>query len=220
MKRIVSLNVGLPRQVVWHGRRVLTGIFKNPVEGRVTLRKLNLENDRQADLTVHGGEHKAVYCYPITHYRYWREELPETALPMGAFGENFTVDSFSEDSIHVGDRFSVGTAEVIVTQPRMPCYKLGIRFQADDMVKKFLVSRRTGLYLAVTREGEVGAGDEIRPIGEDENAVPVSAITHLYIAKEYDEEDIALLRKCLNVRALPESWKEYFRERLANIGET
>ena len=135
MKRIVSLNIGLPRQVVWHGRRVLTGIFKNPVEGRVTLRKLNLENDRQADLTVHGGEHKAVYCYPITHYRYWREELPETALPMGAFGENFTVDSFSEDSIHLGDRFSVGTAEVIVTQPRMPCYKLGIRFQADDMVK-------------------------------------------------------------------------------------
>jgi MOSC domain-containing protein YiiM len=219
MKRIVSLNIGLPREVICHGRRVLTGIFKNPVDGRVTLRKLNLENDHQADLTVHGGEYKAVYCYPFAHYDYWREELPATALPMGAFGENFTTDGFSEGAVHLGDQFSVGSAEVIVTQPRMPCYKLGIRFQAEDMVKKFLVSMRTGFYLAVTREGEVGVGDEIKPIAQDENAVPVSAITHLYIAKRYDEEDLAMLRKSLKVRALPESWKEYFRERLANIGE-
>jgi MOSC domain-containing protein YiiM len=219
MKRIVSLNVGLPREVIWHGRRVLTGIFKDPVAGRVALRKLNLENDGQADLTVHGGEYKAVYCYPFAHYDYWRQELPGTALPMGAFGENFTTDGFSEDSIHLGDQFSVGSAEVIVTQPRMPCYKLGVRFQADDMVKKFLVSRRTGFYLAVTRDGEVAAGDEIKPIAQDENAVSVSAITHLYIAKRYAEEDLAMLQKSLKVTALPESWKQYFRERLANIGE-
>ena len=217
--KIISLNVGLPRLVEYNGEPVATGIFKEPVPGPLMLRALNLDGDRQADLSVHGGVHKAVYGYPSEHYEFWRKELPEMNLPYGMFGENFTTEGLFEDAINIGDRFRIGEAELIATQPRLPCYKLGIRFQANDLVKKFLVSRRTGLYLAVTREGEVGAGDEIRPIGEDENAVPVSAITHLYIAKEYDEEDIALLRKCLNVRALPESWKQYFRERLANIGE-
>ena len=212
--RVVSLNVGLPREVMWHGRTVTTGIFKRAVDGRVALRKLNLDGDRQADLTVHGGEYKAVYCYPIAHYEYWKEELPGRELPIGMFGENFTTDGLSEDSAHLGDRFSVGSGEVVVTQPRLPCYKLGVRFQSDDMVRRFLASGRTGFYLAVTREGEVGAGDAVKVISRDENAVPVAEITRLYIAKRYDDEDVRSLRRALRVAALPESWKECFRERL------
>jgi MOSC domain-containing protein YiiM len=215
--KLVSVNTGLPRDVTWHGRNVTTGIFKQPVQGRVALRKLNLDGDRQADLTVHGGEYKAVYCYPIAHYDYWKRELPGRELPIGIFGENFTTDGLLEDSVHLGDQFSIGSAEVMVTQPRLPCYKLGVRFQSDDMVKKFLASGRTGFYLAATREGEVGGGDEIRVIGRDPNAVPVSEITRLYIAKRYAEEDVTSLRRALRVAALPESWKEYFRERLEKI---
>lgn len=212
--KVVSVNVGLPREVMWHGRAVTTGIFKEPVAGRVALRTLNLDGDGQADLTVHGGEYKAVYCYPTEHYEYWRKELLGRDLPMGMFGENFTTEGLSEDSAHLGDRFSVGSAEVVVTQPRLPCYKLGVRFGSDDMVRRFLVSGRTGFYLAVTREDKVGAGDEIKVISRDENVVPVSEVTRLYIAKRYDAEDVKSLRRALRVAALPESWKEYFRERL------
>ena len=218
--KLVSVNVGLPREVMWHGINVTTGIFKEPVEGRVALRKLNLEGDRQADLNVHGGAYKAVYCYPLAHYDYWRSELAGREVPIAMFGENFTVDfsatvystgeGLPEDSVHLGDRFSVGSAEVIVTQPRLPCYKLGVRFQADDMVKRFLLSGRTGFYVAVTREGEVGAGDEIKVVARDPNGVPVSEITRLYVAKSYADDDVASLRRVLRVAVLPESWKEYF----------
>ncbi len=171
--KLVSVNTGLPREVTWHGKSVTTGIYKEPVEGRVALRKMNLDSDRQADLRVHGGEHKAVYCYPLAHYEYWKRELRGRELPMGSFGENFTIDGAAEDEttdgmledcVHLGDEFSIGSAEVMVTQPRLPCYKLGVRFQSDDMVKRFLASGRTGFYLGVTREGEVGAGDEIKEI--------------------------------------------------------
>jgi MOSC domain-containing protein YiiM len=216
--KLVSVSAGPPREVLWHGRIVTTGIFKQPVEGRVALRQLNLEGDRQADLTVHGGKHKAVYCYPIEHYDYWKRELPGRELPLAVFGENFTTEGLVEDSVHLGDRFSIGSAEVIVTQPRLPCYKLGVRFQSDDMVKRFLASRRTGFYLAVIREGEVGAGDEIKVIARDTNAVPVSEIARLYIAKRYDDDDVRSVDRSLRVAALPESWKEYFRERLQRIG--
>src|SRR5215471_12042904 len=180
--RLVSVNCGLPREVEWRGRLVTTGIFKEPVAGRVALRQLNLEGDRQADLAVHGGVDKAVYCYPAEHYEYWKTELPDKHLPVAMFGENFTVEGFAgcaEDSVHLGDRFAVGTAEVIVTQPRLPCYKLGIKFGDDHMVKRFLASRRTGFYVAVAREGHVGAGDHMRLLSRDENAVPVSDITRL-----------------------------------------
>jgi MOSC domain-containing protein YiiM len=215
--KLVSVNTGLPREVTWRHTTVTTGIFKEPVPGRVALRKLNLDGDRQADLTVHGGEFKAVYCYSIVHYDYWKQELPGRDLPLAIFGENFTTDGLLEDSVHLGDRFSIGSAEVVVTQPRLPCYKLGIRFQADDMVKRFLASGRSGFYLAVTREGEVAAGDEIKLLARDPQAVPVSEITRLYIAKEFSSADVASLQKALQVAALPESWKEYFRERLEKM---
>lgn len=214
MIKLVSVNAGLPREVTWHGQTVTTGIFKQPVKGRVALRKLNLDGDRQADLTVHGGERKAVYCYPLAHYEFWKNELPGRELPLAIFGENFTTDGMLENSVHLGDRFSVGSAEVIVTQPRLPCYKLGIRFQSDDMVKRFLASGRTGFYLGVTREGEVGAGDSIELIARDPNAISISEITRLYIAKRFSTDDIASARRALRVAALPESWKDYFRERL------
>jgi MOSC domain-containing protein YiiM len=212
--KIVSLNAGLPRDVTWHGRVVTTGIFKSPVKGRVALRTLNLDGDAQSDLTVHGGEYKAVYCYPVEHYDYWKKELPDRDLPMGMFGENFTTNGMQEDSVHLGDRFSVGSGEVVVTQPRLPCYKLGVRFQSDDMVRRFLASGGTGFYLAVAREGEVGVGDEIKVISRDGNSVPVSEITRLYIAKRYDDNDVKAVGRALRVAALPASWKEYFRERL------
>jgi MOSC domain-containing protein YiiM len=215
--RLVSVNTGLPREVNWHGIGVTTAIYKRPIAGRVALRKLNLDGDRQADLTVHGGESKAVYCYPIEHYNYWKRELPGRELPMAMFGENLTIDGFLEDTVHLGDHMSVGSAQVVVTEPRLPCYKLGIRFQSDDMVKRFLSSRRTGFYLAVTREGGVGAGDEIKVIARDANAVPVSEITRLYVAKRYDDDDVASVRRALRVAALPEGWKVYFRERLKRI---
>jgi MOSC domain-containing protein YiiM len=212
--KLASVNVGLPREVMWHGINVTTGIFKQPVEGRLALRKLNLDGDRQADLTVHGGEYKAVYCYSLAHYDYWKKELPGREWPLGSFGENFTIEGLAEESVHLGDKFSVGSAEVIVTQPRLPCYKLGVKFQSDDMVKRFLASGRMGFYVAVTREGEVGVGDEFRVIARDSHAVPVSEIRRLYIGKRYGVDELNSVRRALQVTALPESWKQYFRERL------
>src|SRR3984893_8167030 len=214
--KLVSVNTGLPREVTWHGRIVTTGIFKQAVPGRVALRKLNLDGDRQADLTVHGGEHKAVYCYPQEHYAYWKKELPGYDLTRGNFGENFTTEGLLEDSIHIGDRFSIGSAEIVVTQPRLPCYKLGIRFQSDAMVKRFLASKRSGFYLAVTREGEVVAGDEIKEASHDPNHVSISEIIRLYLAKDYIDADINAVRRALQVTSFPESWKKHFRARLAD----
>jgi MOSC domain-containing protein YiiM len=212
--KLISVNAGMPREVTWHGRRVTTGIFKAPVQGRIALRKLNLDGDRQADLSVHGGVYKAVYCYQLAHYDYWKAELPGRELPLGVFGENFTVDGPPEDEVFLGDRYAVGSAEVVVAQPRMPCYKLGIRFGSDDMVQRFFDSRRTGFYLAVTREGEVGVGDEMKPVSSDPHRVPVSEIMRLYATKSYNASDVAAVQRVLRVEAVPESWKGYFRERL------
>lgn len=217
--KIVSLNVGLPREVTWHGNAVATGIFKEPVEGQVALRTLNLDGDGQADLTVHGGEYKAVYCYPVEHYAYWKKELSRE-LPMGMFGENFTTEGLLESEVNLGDRFRVGSAEVVVTQPRLPCYKLGIRFGADDMVKRFLASGRTGFYLAVTREGALAAGTEIEVIERDANAVAVPAIAKLYVAKQYGAAELELLRRVMNVHSVPEDWKDYFRQRIRKTKRT
>ncbi len=215
--KIVSLNCGLPREVVWQGMDVTTSIYKEPVAGRVPLRTLNLDGDRQSDLSVHGGRHKAVYCYPLEHYSYWQAKLPNRSLPMGVFGENFTTEGLIEDSVQIGDRFAIGSAEVIVTQPRMPCYKLGIRFQSNDMIKHFLESGRPGIYLAVTREGEVGAGDSITQIARAEDSVAVTEIVRLYIAKNFNNADVAQVRRAIAVDALPESWKEYLHDKLSRL---
>ena len=216
--KLISLNCGLPREVIWHGTSVTTSIFKEPVKGRVALRKLNLDGDKQSDLTVHGGEHKAVYCYPVEHYQYWRTELPGRPLPLGVFGENFTIEGLNEDTVHIGDRFAIGSAQVVVSQPRLPCYKLGIRFATDDMVQRFLASGRTGFYLAVTREGEVGAGDDITRLSHDPESISVSTITRLYVAKTYDAESIRQVQRASELTALPDSWKQYLYERAARRG--
>jgi MOSC domain-containing protein YiiM len=214
--RLISVHCGLPREVDWHGRTVTTSIFKEPVSGRIPLRTLNLDGDRQSDLTVHGGPYKAVYCYPIEHYSYWKAELPGRDLPMGSFGENFTIEGVGdEDSVFIDDRFAIGSAEVVVTQPRLPCFKLGIKFGSDEMVKRFLASRRTGFYLAVTLEGEVGAGDEIVRLSHNADSLSISAITRLYIAKEYGSEDVQLVERAMKVKALPDSWKEWLGERVS-----
>jgi len=165
--KLVSINVGLPREIEWRGGVVWTSIFKEPVGGTVGIKRLNVDGDRQSDLTVHGGAAKAVYAYPAEHYEAWRRELPDTDLPWGAFGENFTTTGLTESDVRVGDRFRIGSAELIVTQPRTPCFKLTIRFGRADMVKRFLRSGRSGFYLAVTREGEATAGDEISLIASD-----------------------------------------------------
>lgn len=215
--RLLSVNVGLPREVSWHGGTATTSIFKEPVPGRIPLRTLNLDGDRQSDLTVHGGPAKAVYCYPNAHYAWWETQLHGYPLAPAAFGENFTLESPLEDEVHIGDRFAVGSAELVVTQPRLPCYKLGIRFGSDDMVRRFLASGRTGYYAAVTREGEVGAGDDAIWISRDPAAVPVSAITRLYIAHNFSADDAAMVRRALTVDALPESWKSWFEDKLHRL---
>ena len=214
--RLVSLSIGLPRQVDWNGGPTATGIYKSPVTGRIPLRRLNLDGDRQADLTVHGGPYKAVYCYPNEHYAYWREQLPGRDLPFGSFGENFTTEGLLESTVHIGDRFAVGTAEVAVTQPRLPCFKLGIRFGNPLMIKRFLQSRRVGFYVSVTREGEVAAGDEITRVFEHPQAISIADILQIYLTESLTGAEITKLHQALKLDNLPGTWKEEFRERLAN----
>ena len=209
--RILSVNVGLPREVTWQGKVVTTGIFKAPVNAPVMLRTLNLDSDGQADLTVHGGVSKAVYAYPSEHYAFWRAEFPEKNLPWGMFGENFTTEGLREESIYIGDRFRVGEAEVMATEPRMPCYKLGIKFSRPDIMKRFLASRRSGFYFAVKREGRVNAGDAIEFVGREQQAISVADITRLYA---FQKDDLETLRRAIEVEALPENWKGYFQHQI------
>ncbi len=217
MMKVISVNVGIPREVIHKGKAVTTGIFKDPVRGRVTLRTLNLDGDRQADLSVHGGPSKAVYAYPSEHYAYWRGELPGMDLPWGMFGENLTTEGLREERINIGDRFRIGSAEVMVTEPRLPCYKLGVKFGREDIIKRFLQSGRTGFYFAVLREGEVGAGDEIQLIGRDANGLTVPDITRLYVNRNYSDADLETLRRAVRVEALPESWRSYFLKKIKTV---
>ena len=212
--KVLSVNIGLPRDVISKGRSVTTAIFKKPVEGRVQLRTLNLDGDRQADLEVHGGIYKAVYAYPGEHYDYWRRELPGVELPWGMFGENLTVEGMLEREINIGDQFRIGSAELVVTQPRLPCYKLAVKFGRDDIIKRFLESGRTGFYFAVQKEGEVGAGDSIKVISRDMNELKIADVTRLYLN---DKDDLETLQKALRVDALPDSWKKHFERQLENL---
>lgn len=174
--RIVAISVGAPREVRWKGEVVRTSIFKTPVAGPVRARRLNLEGDEQSDLEVHGGEEKAVYAYPAEHYEFWRRELPGVDLPWGAFGENFTVEGLLEEDVRIGDRLLAGTAQFAVTEPRMPCYKLGLRFGDPRMVRRFLKSGRSGFYLSVTQEGDVSPGQAIALAFRDERSPSVAEV--------------------------------------------
>lgn len=186
---VLSINVGLPRRIEWRGRSIETSIFKKPVSGRVHVDRLNVEGDRQSDLTVHGGADKAVYVYPAEHYSYWAGELPGAELPWGAFGENLTVTGLDEASVHIGDRLAIGSAQFVVTQPRMPCFKLAARFDRPDMVKLFLQSGRIGFYLAVLEEGEIGAGDTITRAHSHADSVTVADVVSLYARKRAGKGD-------------------------------
>jgi MOSC domain-containing protein YiiM len=205
--KLISVNVGLPREVTWKAKTVSTGIFKEPVSKRVMVRSLNLDGDGQADLTVHGGLDKAIYVYPFEHYDYWQTELPDTEFPPGIFGENFTIAGLREEEVNIGDRFAIGTVKLMVTQPRLPCYKLGIRFGRPDMVKRLLASRRTGFYFRVLQEGEVGAGDTLELVSRDDNNITVADITQLYVGKE---DNLELFHRAAQLEALPKSWRDYF----------
>jgi MOSC domain-containing protein YiiM len=202
--RIVSVNVGMPREVIWKGMRVQTGIFKEPVNGAVTMSNLNLAGDQQADLTVHGGREKAVYAYPAEHYQYWQDELPEVSFSWGKFGENLTTEGLREDTLCIGDRLRIGSALLMVTQPRMPCYKLDLRFGRDDMIKRFLKSGRSGIYFSVIEPGEVAAESKIEILSRDPHRVTVTDIAQLYFGPARDQD---LLQRALAVAALPAGLK-------------
>lgn len=215
---VVSVNVGRPREVTWKGKTVTTGIFKAPIAGRVRLRRLNLDGDGQADLTVHGGADMADYAYPREHYAFWRDELPGLDLPWGAFGENLTTAGLGEDSVCIGDRYRIGSAEVRVTQPRVPCFKLGIRHGRDDIVKRFLWSGRSGFYLAVTREGEVRTDDRIERLEQGHPALSVAAVARLHRERPADAASRELMALAAECGMLAETWRADFRERLERAG--
>ncbi len=212
--KVVSLNVARPRLTLYKGATINTGIFKQPVTGRVALRTLNLDGDQQADLSVHGGIYKAVYAYPSEHYEYWRRELPDTDLRWGMFGENFTTQGLTEE-LHVGDRIRIGSAIVMVRQPRIPCYKLAAKFQRDDMIERFLHSGRSGLYFSVEQEGEAGEGDSLELISQDRKGISIAEMNRLFLREKYNRN---LLQKAIATAALPEDWREYFLPRLSRHG--
>lgn len=212
--KVISINIGLPREVFHEGKLIRTGIFKVPVEGKVRVNALNLAGDQQADLTVHGGPSKAIYVYPAEHYDFWRKELPGVEFPWGSFGENLSTEGLSESELNIGDRLCVGSVELTVTEPRLPCYKLAVKFNRNDMVRRFLKSRRTGFYCAVLREGELQAGDSIQYLSRDEAGVTIAEIIRLYA---FDKQDLAGIRRAAELKALPESWRDYFRDRVEKL---
>jgi len=211
--RVVSVNVGLPRPVTYRGKTVQTGIWKHPVPGRIGMVGDNLVGDRQADLNVHGGRDKAIYGYPSEHYAWWRERLPDADLGWGAFGENLTVEGILEDDVRVGERFRVGTAELMVTQPRTPCFKLGIKFARPQIVKEFLRSERSGFYFAIVRPGEIGAGDAIERVHAEPDSMTVTELVRLSVA---DDVDTATLRRAVALPGLAASWRDAFARQLAS----
>jgi MOSC domain-containing protein YiiM len=211
---LVSVNVGLPRLLTWHGDTFQTGIFKTPINGRVMARTTNLDGDRQADLSVHGGPYKAIYTYPSEYYPAWRSELSDPTLSSGDFGENFTTEGLLETNVSIGDRYRVGSAIVRVTTPRLPCFKLAAKFRSDHIIAQFLHSGRCGFYFAVDQEGQVGAGDRFELLGREKTTLTIAEVNHLYSAKSPDRET---LQRSLHVHLLPESWRDRFRARLGEI---
>lgn len=208
--RVISVNVGTPRAHSWQGETVVTAIFKEPVTGPVRLRRLNFDGDRQADPTVHGGPDKAVYAYPSEHYPAWTARLGRDLSP-GAFGENLTTEGLLEDAIHIGDEYRIGTARLVVAQPRMPCYKLGLRFSDPTMVRAFLKAGWPGIYFAVAEEGVVAPGDPIELVRADEHRLSVTALLALILDRHPNPD---ALRRALAIPALPSAWRDEFAQRL------
>lgn len=213
--KILSVNVSLPKEVP-HGREaVSTGIFKEPVGGRIMLRTTNLDGDGQADLENHGGVDRAAYAYSIENYDHWRQELGRDEFAFGQFGENFTVEGMMEDEVHIGDVFRVGDALVEVSQPRPPCFKLGIKMGMAGFPKQFLASGRVGFYLRVLREGEVGAGDVFERVESDPERMTVREMSRLLF---FEPKNLEGAKRALRVRALSPGWRDSFEERLAKAG--
>jgi MOSC domain-containing protein YiiM len=209
--KLISLSVARPRLTVYKGTTINTGIFKEPVVGRVALRTLNLDGDQQADLSVHGGPLKAVYAYPAEHYEYWRRQLPDMDLPWSMFGENFTTEGLSEGNVQVGDRFRIGSSIVMIRQPRVPCYKLAAKFQRDDILQRFLRSGHSGFYFSVEQEGGVEVGDSFQLISREDNAITIAEMNLLFVKENYDRD---LLQKAIATAALTGDWREYLLPRL------
>ena len=214
--KLISVNVGRPRLIRWQGQTYSSGIFKDPVAGRVILRKTNLDGDRQADLSAHGGPDKAVYGYPSEHYPYWRNFLARQDLPWGSFGENLTTEGMLETEISVGDQFRVGSAVVMAKTPRIPCMKLAAKFARDTMIKDFLHSGTSGFYFSVVEEGEIGAGDQFESLGGETPTLSIADVNRLYISHAADLE---LLERATQVKSLPTGWRDYFQAKLSAAGK-
>jgi len=213
--KLISVNVARPRLILYRNSTVSTGIFKQPVNGPLQLRTLNLDGDRQADLAVHGGPFKAVYAYPSEHYAFWREELPGTNLPWGMFGENFTTWGLFETELHIGDRLEIGTAILMVRQPRIPCFKLAAKFHRTDILARFLRSGRSGFYFSVEQEGIVEAGNQFELLTRDAQGITIAEMNVLFADDKYNR---LLLDKALATPALPEDWRDFFAKRLSPEG--
>ena len=213
--KLLSVNVATPRDVAYHGNMVRTAIFKEPVEGRILLRKSGLDGDGHGDPAVHGGIDKAVYAYPIEHYEHWQRELGQNELPFGQFGENFTIKGMLEDEVHIGDVFQIAGAQVQVTQPRVPCFKLGLKMGCSTFPKHFLASERSGFYLRVVTEGHVGADDRIERIKIDSARLSIKEIHHLYYFDNLNRQGI---ERVLDVLALSDSWRQSFEGFLDKCG--
>lgn len=208
MIKLISVNVAEPREVSWKGRTVTTGIFKEPVAGRVAVRKHNLDGDRQADLYVHGGTNKAVYAYAAEHYDYWRAELPEVEFGWGKFGENLSTQGLLEEQAYIGDQYRVGSSLLRVVQPRLPCFKLAVKFGRDDILERFLSSRRSGIYFSVQEEGELGTGDEIVLVERAQHDVTIADLVQIFLEQNTDQD---LLEKAAALPALPNFWRKRLR---------
>jgi MOSC domain-containing protein YiiM len=211
--KLISVNVALPRLATYRVQTVKTGIYKQAVSGPIQLRTLNLDGDRQADLAVHGGPFKAVYGYPSEHYEFWAKELPGTQMPWGMFGENFTTEGLFEQDLHVGDRFKLGSAVIVVRQPRIPCYKLAVKFRREDILARFLRSGRSGFYFSVEQEGIVQSGNEFEFLSRDRGAITIAEMNRLFVDDRFNRE---LIDKALDTPALPEDWKDHFRKGIPN----
>lgn len=209
---ILSINVGQPREIPLQDRTVLTSIFKSPVEGRRAVVRHNIEGDRQSDLRVHGGPYKAIYAYPFEHYSYWREQLPDAELMPGSFGENLTLSGLTEDTAHIGDRYRVGSAVLQITQPRMPCFKLNLRFRRSDMVKRFWHSNYSGMYFSVVEEGDIEAGDSVDLLDRETDSISILDVVRLYKGETQDDE---LFRRVLQ-SPLRGSWRKEIEEQRQN----